>query len=172
MLEHFSRCKALFSSRTTSVSSSSAPPLRAPPSPSRAPPLSLSLPGASFIVAKEQRLPAKDDGRRAALRHRLRIKILLTAESEFHFKVEFNYIRACLPASSRFLISPLGRLSVYSLSLSHTLFFFSSPFHSSTSAVRFLIFSDHLSLFVTTLPHLYRSSPTHRGRSSLLNENI
>jgi len=61
---------------------------------------------ASFVVASEQRLPAKDDGR-AALRHRLRIKILLTAESEFHFKVEFNYIRACLPARlpSRFLIS-------------------------------------------------------------------
>lgn len=72
---------------------------------------------ASFVVANEQRLPAKDDGR-AALRHRLRIKILLTAESEFHFKVEFNYIRACLPApflpvslflpvASRFALSPL-----------------------------------------------------------------
>lgn len=72
----------------------------------RPPPLAPPLPRTTtFIIANEQRLPAKDD-ERAALRHRLQIKILLTAESEFHFKVEFNYIRACLPAPSRFLISP------------------------------------------------------------------
>lgn len=95
---------------------------------------------ASFIVASEQRLPAKDDGR-AALRHRLRIKILLTAESEFHFKVEFNYIRACLPA----LFLPVS-LFLPALGLPYLFFaltllpppFFSFPFRRSALLFHFL----------------------------------
>lgn len=108
-----------------------------------------SPPRASFVVASEQRLPAKDDGR-AALRHRLRIKILLTAESEFHFKVEFNYIRACLPApfppvslflpvAPRFALSPLRSHSFLSpfflFPFPFSLVRLAFPFSSITSSV-------------------------------------
>lgn len=90
-----------------------------------------------FLHHRKSCLPAKDDGC-ATLRQRQRIKILLTVESEFHFKVEFNYIRACLiltPAPpSRFLISSpvvhgLSLLLLF-LSLSHLLLFLLTSSHS------------------------------------------
>lgn len=121
--------------------------------------------------------------RDAALRHRLRIKILLTAESEFHFKVEFNYIRACLPtASTLFLISrdrPSSSLSVCSFRSSRSFFLqvlslFSSPpspLYRASSPPCFSISFDHTFPLVgipSRLP-LYPSVPVlfadaHRTR--------
>lgn len=160
----FAHCKALLS-HTTSVTS---PPRRHP--------LTLLPPPAarraSFVVASEQRLPAKDDGR-AALRHRLRIKILLTAESEFHFKVEFNYIRACLPTPyppvSLFLpVAP----SVCPVSLFPPS---SLPFPFSLLAALLSHFLRSPLLVANPPPPFPASLPAERrriARSSLLNENI
>lgn len=129
-----------------------------------APCAALRRPLTSFVVASEQRLPAKDDGR-AALRHRLRIKILLTAESEFHFKVEFNYIRACLPAPflpvSLFL--PLGLPCLSPLSL------FSLPFLPfPSSPVRLALpFSSITSSAARCYPSLPRCLPSEDASRGL-----
>lgn len=109
-------------------------------------------PSTEFPLHRKSSVPAKDDGR-VRLRHRLRIKILLTVKSEFYFKVEFNYIHACSAAyPSPFSLCPrvisfIPLLSSFALphflrrSFSNSLFLLYRLFTPPT----FFIFSDYFS---------------------------